>query len=59
MMKDLTKATQAFEVCIVEGQQDQPGGGKRNEVDYSIGKPPRFSFLRREKANNITSLRRE
>jgi len=36
-------------VCIVEGQQDQPGGGKRNEVDYSMGKPPRLSFLRREK----------
>jgi len=45
MMRDLTEAAQALEACIVEDQQGQSVVGKRKEVVYSLGKPPKpFCF---------------
>lgn len=49
MMRDLTEAAQALKACIVKGQQGQSGIGKRKEVVYSLGKPPKPLYFKKEK----------
>jgi hypothetical protein len=50
MMKDLIEATQTLKACIVEGQQNQPKGGKEKEVNYSMGKLRRLSLFKKGKS---------